>query len=479
MSITESIEKKFRNTDLEYQAVLFAWKNPNHATAIEVEHLTLSPLRAIAKCICKHRAALSRASLFQDLKARRIITADNVETFKAAIIKTEQADDLDVSGFGVAVHQLTELYESRKILNGIRDIASTVKVFDLEATKSKLKELSTSVAAIQDDRSGEWAEDYESRVEIVSTRAIVGEDGTSRIGIPTGIPKIDGMIGGILPGEFGVLAGQPGIGKSAALVNFGANAYVEGYNVLYASGEMPKVDVQFRIDANLAGVAAGGFRTGKLDEEEKARWQSTVDKYRALASNFFEVCAFPRNFDADDLEREILRVQDKHKRKVDLLLVDYVNIMSSIGSRGGSRKDWESQSDAVWDLKGLVSDINGGIACWTAGQVKDEAFEVEQMDLSHLKYARAISETAPIVFGLVRTPDDELEGRLQLQVLKMRNAEQLDRPIYLHPNLQLMRLHERIVTRKSLMCLADETGDKPKPRRNNGRKPQNLRKADD
>ena len=478
MSTTDAIEKRFRNTELEYQAVAHAWEHPEHANSLDLEWLTVQPLAAIFKSIKHHRAKLTKASLAQDLKSRKVMTPDNVESYKAVLTKMEQADDLEQASYDVLCKQLAALAESRKILYGVRDIALSAKSFDLQSTKLQLKALAGTTSQLVDDRTGEWAEDYEQRQAVLHNRALVQEDGSVRVGIPTGIPKIDSLIGGILPGEFGVLAGQPGIGKSMALVSIGSFAYVEGYNVLYASGEMPKLDVQFRIDANLAGVAAGGFRTGKLTDEEKEKWRAAVEQYRTSASNFYEVSTFPRNFDADDLEREILRVQDKHEKKVDLVLVDYLNIMNSIGNRG-SRRDWEAQSDAVWDLKGLLADINGGIAGWTAGQIKDEAFEVDQMNLSHLKYARAISETAPIVFGLLRTPDDELEGRLQLQVLKMRNAEPLDRPIYLHPNMQLMRLHERLVTRKSLLCLGEELGDKPK-KKQHGKKPQTqTRKSDD
>ena len=78
----------------------------------------------------------------------------------------------------------------------------------------------------------------------------------------------------------------------------------------------------------------------------------------------------------------------------------------------------------------------------------DEGVGAEELDLSMLKYSRAISETSPIVVGLVRSEDDEAENILELQTLKMRNAPLPDRSIILRPNLKYMRIHEELVSKK-------------------------------
>jgi replicative DNA helicase len=464
------IETKFKNIDLEYQVVAYVFENPKSSIHVKSEWFTVHTLSRVLSLFKESKAAITKPTLLYLLQKKKILTKENSKQYKETITKIEETENpfTDSSSFLVSLDQLRDLASSRNILLGLKDIISSVKEFDLPKAISKLRDISKVDISSVSDKTGDWLEDFDSRVEVVSNRAkAVDEEGKQNIGVPTGIQRLDSIIGGLVPGEWGVVVGRPGIGKTATLVSFAANGYVAGYNVLFATGEMPKLDIEFRIDANLAGVSAASFRTGKLNNNQWNKWKNTIGRFRDTTSNYLEVCSFPRNFNAADLENQMRRVQDERGQPIHLICIDYLNIMNSVNSGRGSNKDWESQSDAVWDVKGLVAEFNGGIAAWSAGQITDEGFELDQLELKHVKYARAISETAPIVVGLVQTVDDELENRIQLQILKMRNAERLERPIYLHPNLDLMRLHESVLMRKSLLCLEKEVGEKkqPKPRR--------------
>ena len=83
--------------------------------------------------------------------------------------------------------------------------------------------------------------------------------------------------------------------------------------------------------------------------------------------------------------------------------------------------------------------------CWTASQITDDGINAKALNLSHVKYARSIGETAPIVVGLLQDEDDEIEGRIRLQVLKLRNSPSTGDMIPLNPNLELMRIHTESV----------------------------------
>lgn len=83
------------------------------------------------------------------------------------------------------------------------------------------------------------------------------------------------------------------------------------------------------------------------------------------------------------------------------------------------------------------------------------------LDIGDTKYAKAIGEVAPIVVGLVQTIDDELEKKIQCQVIKMRNAPKLLKIIYLHPNLDLMRINSvETIGKGSLRAIEDDVGDR-------------------
>ncbi len=128
-----------------------------------------------------------------------------------------------------------------------------------------------------------------------------------------------------------------------------------------------------------------------------------------------------------------------------MVCADYINIMNPI--RGG-RWSWEDQAESVWDFKGFISEHN--LVGWTAGQVKDEAYEKEVYDAQDLKYARAISECAPVIVALIRTAKDIVDKRMKFQILKMRNAELPKKPIVLSPRFDIMRIHENVSEIKTL-----------------------------
>ena len=129
-----------------------------------------------------------------------------------------------------------------------------------------------------------------------------------------------------------------------------------------------------------------------------------------------------------------------------MVCLDYINIMDPVRhKKGGS---WEDQAEAVWDFKRFIEQYN--LVGWTAAQVRDEAYEKEVYDAQDLKYARAISECAPVIAALIRSEKDIVEDRMKLQVLKMRNATLPKKPIVLRPNLGIMRIHEERHVKKTL-----------------------------
>lgn len=242
-----------------------------------------------------------------------------------------------------------------------------------------------------------------------------------------------------MPGEFGIIAGITGVGKTAALVSFAIHAWLKGENVMLVSGEMNKFELSFRVDSFLTRISGMKFRTAELTDADHEQWSSTMKLYKAKQDNYLYIATYPRKFTVDNIERDMTRLYEETGKKTKVLCMDYINIMLPLGKGEGG---WKDQSDAVWDFKGLVSEYN--LVGWTAGQVKDEAYEKELYDASDLKYARAISECAPVIAALIRTPKDILENQMKLQIIKMRNADPLKRPLALTPKLSIMRIHEEL-----------------------------------
>lgn len=131
-------------------------------------------------------------------------------------------------------------------------------------------------------------EEARGKGEIISlTKALSGalrvtmdaRDGNS--GMPTGIKRLDEMIGGFRPGDLVILGGRPGMGKSSVALALALNAAREGFGVAFASLEMPVESLALRAisaqsDKAGRGVAYADALRGTLSDEDfdQVRWSA-------------------------------------------------------------------------------------------------------------------------------------------------------------------------------------------------------------
>lgn len=456
--INNRIQTDYRDDELEQQLIAYVLRvAPTMVSQLDVEWFTNIMLQEVLLIVQDLRIVMTDKSLARELKQRNLIAREDKALYQEMLIDLY---DIDVSGITnkTSLHlsqQILDLYESRRILGAVGNVVADIKNFDLKETKKVLLDLSRPVGLQDCTREGYYLDDYQERKEALAEkqeRIEETEEGTA--GIPTGIALFDHKTGGVMRKEFGVIAGIPGVGKTAGILSFGLHAFKLGYNVFIVSGEMDKHAIQFRIDSNLAGIDGSKFRKAELTDADHELWESTIGRYNTIHDNFLYVKAYSRRFTFADVEQDILRIQEDTGKSVDWLGADYLNIidpiMANSGKKGGSRMDWQQQAEVVWDFKELVETYD--IVGWTGNQVKDEAFAKELYELSDLKYGRSIPEASPIVVAMIRTEKDELAKRMKLQIMKMRNAPGIPRPLVLHPNMSLMRLHDAMLGQKKSLA---------------------------
>jgi replicative DNA helicase len=89
-------------------------------------------------------------------------------------------------------------------------------------------------------------------------------------GLVTGFPLLDRATGGMQPGALWTLAGATSIGKSSFALAIARNVAAAGGAVLYASAEMDRRSLGFRLLQAQAQVSGGRLRIGNMDENERA-----------------------------------------------------------------------------------------------------------------------------------------------------------------------------------------------------------------
>lgn len=101
--------------------------------------------------------------------------------------------------------------------------------------------------------------DWLGERELSADERAEGKSPPAALGISTGFPKVDKLIGGMVPGEVIVIAGRPGMGKTALGQCFTEALAMEG-PCLFWSGEMTRMKIARRYAARQLGIKVKDVR---------------------------------------------------------------------------------------------------------------------------------------------------------------------------------------------------------------------------
>ncbi len=151
------------------------------------------------------------------------------------------------------------------------------------------------------------------------------QDGQA-IGVRTGYPRID-EAGVFMAGDLVLLAAEPGMGKTALLLNILRGLGEAGRGVVLAEFEMSETDIVGRIIAAVARIWATKLRTGELSDDDLRR----IVKARADAGEWPVWFLDGPVLSVSQLRRMVVSHQRRHA--IELLLVDYLQLMVPAGGR--------------------------------------------------------------------------------------------------------------------------------------------------
>ncbi len=430
------IGEQFRDTSLELKIISYlVRKDYKPCDKITRDLFSIKAYKMFFDIVSTHRTTFPR-DVFKDLIGERVKKIELVNPYIIKVFKC-RIDNLSNRNLITMVNKLLKLYYFRFSLEKAEKIIDFVESGNIDEVKKAAKQISSMGTTRKRIYTGEYLKDYEERKAIIKTRME-----KSSVGVPTGVKKFDELSGGLMKGELGIIVGESGMGKSIGLENFGLYAWEKDFNIVYVSIEMAKEQVGFRADSRLMRLKYRNFRLGQFTDGQLLKWEKGIQKYRDEKKNYFEILSLPRSCSASDIETELDRVQDQYGQKVDLLIIDYLNIMRPNNTSAESSKDWKAQVEIAWDLKEVATDFQEeGVAVWTGNQVTDEGEGRGILRKSHVKYGRGIVEVANIVVGLVQDKDDKFENVMRMQTIKLRDLGNI-RPIILRPNFDMMCLND-------------------------------------
>jgi replicative DNA helicase len=229
-------------------------------------------------------------------------------------------------------------------------------------------------------------------------------------GVKTGIAPIDSITHGFKPGELVVLGARPSMGKTALALGISARAAVDGGSVLLFSLEMSTQQLCQRLLSMLSGVNLARIVTGRVgssDVTEITEAANVAHKLRLF------VCE-----DTDYIEATCRQV--KHRHGLDLVVIDYLQLMSC---RAESRE--QQIATLSRSLKQLARRLGCPVLVLSQLNRAVEARTCKRPQLSDLRESGAIEQDADQVMLLWRPAyydDAEDPTEAELILAKNRNG---------------------------------------------------------
>jgi len=250
--------------------------------------------------------------------------------------------------------------------------------------------------------------------------------------ISTGWPALDRrLFGGMNRGELNIFAGGSGAGKSLFLANLGVNWALNGLNVVYLTLELSEDLVCMRMDAMTTGINTKEIFREIDDVEMKVR---IIGK----KAGAYQVKYMPSGKTVNDLRAYLKEYEIKTGRRVDVLLVDYLDLLMPISKKISPADLFIKDKYVSEELRNLA--VERQCILVTASQLNRGAVEEVEFDHSHISGGLSKIQTADNVFGIFTSRAMRERGRYQIQLMKTRSSSGVGQKVDLEFNLETLRI---------------------------------------
>jgi replicative DNA helicase len=250
--------------------------------------------------------------------------------------------------------------------------------------------------------------------------------------VSTGWNAIDKkLFGGFNRGELNIFAGGSGAGKSLFLANLGVNWAEAGMNVLYLTLELSEALVSMRVDSMITGIPSRDVFKNIDDIEMKV-------KMIGKKSGAFQVKYMPSGKTPNDVRSYIKEYEIKTGKKVDVLLIDYLDLLMPNGAKVSAENLYIKDKYVSEELRNLAMEL--GCVFVTAAQLNRGAVEEIEFDHSHISGGLSKIQTADNVLGIFTSRAMRERGRYQLQLMKTRNSGGVGQKIDLGFDVDTLRI---------------------------------------
>lgn len=380
--------------------------------------------KAVLGCVLQDKRALIAAA--ELIKSDDFYFDANREIFSACIELFNENTPVDI----VTVNDRLSRYDKLDAVGGIAylsalatSITTTENVSyyaKIIQEKSLLRKLSTAataiqhIAAAQESDTSILLEKAEQMIfdvskdreqsDIVPVSEILmptyqsmvesAENAGRLTGLDTGFDELNRRCGGFHGGEFILVGGRPGMGKSSFAVNIAEHVAIQnGKTVAVFNLEMPKEEILKRIFCSQALIDSSKLLSGKFEGDDWKRLCRILDK----------IAAAPLYIDdspivtVSEIRAKCHRLKQMHG--LSLIVIDYLQLMES-GSNSESRQ--QAVSDISRSLKIMAKELDVPVIALSQLSRASETRTDKRPVLSDIRESGSIEQDADMVVFLYR-----------------------------------------------------------------------------
>lgn len=232
-----------------------------------------------------------------------------------------------------------------------------------------------------------------------------------RLPIPTGITGIDSLLkGGLGRGELGVVLAPTGTGKTTLLTKFANTAYNQGFNV-----------VQIFFEDNPANIKRKHYTiwSGITPDDQPANSEEVkklVKEAEERSSGSLKLLKYPSDSVTVSQIKNIVRKMKSDGLRIDLLLIDYVDCISTDKSTNG--EEWKGEGSIMRSLEAMTSEFD--IAIWTATQGNRDSISSEVVTGDQMGGSIKKAQIAHVIMSIGKTLEQKDQNLATLSLLKSR-----------------------------------------------------------
>ena len=329
----------------------------------------------------------------------------------------DEKDELNVPEYLVKITKFStssrQAIEYSKIIYDMFVRRELIKISELTIDNAQLNDLNTSGQTIIENSEKElfklaekgsfnssfikFDEALKETINMASA-AYKNEDGI--VGVPTGLKDLDDRLGGLHKSDLIIIAGRPGMGKTALATNIAFNAAQKllesgkKSSIAFFSLEMSSEQLSTRILAEQSRIKSNDIRTGRISDEQ-------FDKFIETSKNIAELPLFIDETPAITIAAMSNRARRiKRLEGLDMIIVDYIQLM-----RGTSNyKDGRVQevSEITQGLKAIAKELAIPVIALSQLSRQVEQRDNKKPQLSDLRESGSIEQDADVVMFVFR-----------------------------------------------------------------------------